>query len=86
MYRAIIHESLFKELLGCTFYILSEKKPNNINLFDNRPLLMNEKYETKAKQSNGVYPSRHWLLKIDSVVELLSKLAEPVFQPTPGLP
>lgn len=80
MYRAIIHESLFKELLGCTF------NPNNINLFDNRPLLMNEKYETKAKQSDGVYPSRHWLLKIDSVGELLSKLAEPVFQPTPGLP
>lgn len=43
---------------------------------------MNEKYETKAKQSDGV----HWLLKIDSVGELLSKLAEPVFQPTPGLP
>lgn len=86
MYRAIIHESLFKELLGCTFYILSEKKPNNINLFDNRPLLMNEKYETKSQQSDGVYPSRHWLLKIDSVGELLSKLAEPVFQPTPGLP
>lgn len=86
MYRAIIHESLFKELLGCTFYILSEKKTNNINLFDNRPLLMNEKYETKAQQSDGVYPSCHWLLKIDSVGELLSKLAEPVFQPTPGLP
>lgn len=47
---------------------------------------MNEKYETKAKQSDGVYPSCHWLLKIDSVGELLSKLAEPVFQPTPGLP
>lgn len=47
---------------------------------------MNEKYETKSKQSDGVYPSRHWLLKIDSVGELLSKLAEPVFQPTPGLP
>lgn len=86
MYRAIIQESLFKELLGCTFYILSEKKTNNINLFDNRPLLMNEKYETKSQQSDGVYPSRHWLLKIDSVGELLSKLAEPVFQPTPGLP
>lgn len=47
---------------------------------------MNEKYETKAQQSDGVYPSCHWLLKIDSVGELLSKLAEPVFQPTPGLP
>lgn len=85
MYRAIIHESLFSEPLGFTVHILSEKN-NNINLFDNRPLLMNEKYETKAQQSDGVYPSRHWLLKIESVGELLSKLAEPVFQPTPGLP
>lgn len=57
-----------------------------IDLFGNRLLLVNEKYETKAQQSDGVYPSRHWLLKIDSVGELLSKLAEPVFQPTPGLP
>lgn len=78
----------FRNLWGLLFTYFLKKNNNhdNINLFDNRPLLMNEKYETKAQQSDGVYPSRHWLLKIDSVGELLSKLAEPVFQPTPGLP
>lgn len=31
-------------------------KNSNINLFDNRPRLMNEKYETKAQQSDGGLP------------------------------
>lgn len=49
MYWVIIYESLFKEFLGCIFYIFLEKNFNNINLFDNWFLFMNEKYEIKVK-------------------------------------